>query len=240
MRPLAAKTSAQQVRQKASSVTWSYFRTNSSRTRLHCCGRSVSPARSQASISVQQTSANVSRLAARRSLRPPSPRRDERDPRPPVRARPRRIRVARAREARGRCRPRERDLESRARELRRRPAVAGALRPREVEPPLLGAGGDVPQQPLRAGEPTARRRVVPERECVLPRQPERDAGGPSQLAVATEPGVRPLAMDDGVALLPQPPERSTEPVERLGRIGDRQRAANASRAPAQLPVASAS
>ena len=41
----------------------SYFLTKSSRTELHCCGRSTSPARSHASISVQQMSAKVSRLA---------------------------------------------------------------------------------------------------------------------------------------------------------------------------------
>ena len=109
----------------------------------------------------------------------------------------------------------ERDLERSRRQARRLLAIARALRAREVEPSLLGAGRHVPKQPLCPRKPAARCRVVPESECVLPREPERNSRGPRRLAVSTEPCIRSFAIDHGIALFTEPPESSSEPVERL-------------------------
>ena len=241
-RPFAAKTSAQHVRQNARSVTWSYRLTNSSRTLLHCCGLSASPARSHASIKVQQTSANVSRLAgsplvaaaiaSSRCASPWStaPERDLGETELGERAQ---LEV-------GVARP-QRDIERLRCQAGRLIGVSSLLGTRQVKPPFLGARRYVAKQALGPSEPTTRSRVVSERECVLAGKPERDSRSARELAVASKAGVRSLALNDGIALLAEPPEGATEPVERLRELLDRSSAAsNAERAAAQSPEASAS
>ena len=147
-------------------------------------------------------------------------------------ATPRRGRAGRARAARGRCRRASRATSSGSAASRAdRRGLAGPLRAGEGEPSVLGARARRREQPLGAREPAARRRVVSADERVLAREPERDPRRPRQLAVAAEARVRPLPVDDRLALLAQPPQRAAEPVERLGRLRDRGARTRTPRAP---------
>ena len=217
-RPFAAETSAPQVLQNASSDTWSYVRTKLSKTWLHCCGRSVSPARSHARISVQQTSANVSRrrrLAARRRghrlverARPSSTDRPT----------PRRGRAGRAREARGRGRLAASATSSAA--GRAAPRPPGRSRARNARDRAIPARRPVRhrEQPLGPREPAVGGRVVPPHERVLAGEPERDPRRPRELARAPESGVRPFPADDRAFRVAKPPPPAAESVEHLGRL----------------------
>ena len=69
-----------------------------------------------------------------------------------------------------------------------------------------------------AREPAAGHRVVTERERVLPREPKRNARGPREIALSAKAGVRPLTLDDSIALLAEPPECAAETVERFRRV----------------------
>ena len=91
------------------------------------------------------------------------------------------------------------------------------------------------EEALRPREPATRCSIVVEREPVLAGKPERDPRRPRQLAVSAEAGVRALTMDDGAALVAEPPERAPEPVERLRRVGGVERLLK--RIPRAFPIA---
>ena len=161
-RPFAAKTSAQQVRQNASSVTWSYLpyeRLENLAPLLRSVGVTGPLAREH------QGAADVGeRLEAWRARRlspRPSPRPDGRAPGRRSRARPRRIRAGRARAARGRCRPPAARRRAREPPGATTPRRLGSARSAPGRAILARRRRDVAKQPLGASEPTARRRVVP-------------------------------------------------------------------------------
>ena len=112
----------------------------------------------------------------------------------------------------------ERDVESGGRELGRGACVARALGARQVEPALFGSRRDVAEEPFGPREPAACCRGVAEHQSVLAGEPERDPRRACELAVTAESCVRALPVDDRPALVPEPPERPAEPVQRLGRV----------------------
>ena len=113
----------------------------------------------------------------------------------------------------------ERDAERGRRELCSGRSVSRALRASEVEPAALGARRNVTEEAFGSREPATGRSVVAKRKPVLAGQPERDTRRPCQLAISAEAGIRSLAMNDRASLVAEPPERTPEPVEGLGRVG---------------------
>ncbi|MBA2424334.1 MAG: hypothetical protein H0V58_03130 [Actinobacteria bacterium] len=88
----------------------------------------------------------------------------------------------------------------------------------EVEPSLLCPRGHVSEKTLGTRQPATCRGVVAENKRVLSGEPERDPCSAGEIAVAAKPSVGALAVDDRGVLLPQPPERAAETVERLRRL----------------------
>ena len=117
----------------------------------------------------------------------------------------------------------QRDIERSRCQAGRLLDVSSLLGTRQVKPPFLGARRYVAKQALGPSEPTTRSRVVSERECVLARKPKCDPRSACELAVASKTGVRPLARNNGITLLAEPPKSATEPVERLRELLDDQR-----------------
>ena len=224
-RPFAAKTSAQHVRQNARSVTWSYRLTNSSRTLLHCCGLLgvagplTGEHQGAADVGERLETCRLTACRGGHSLVEVSEslingaQRDLGETELGERAQ---LEV-------GVARP-QRDVERLRCQARRLIGVSSLLGTRQIKPPLLGARRYVAKQALGPSEPTTRSRVVSERECVFARKPECDSRSARELAVASKTGVRSLARNDGIALLAEPPEGATEPVERLRELLDRERA----------------